>query len=228
MKFKLPRRQYLKLAILSCLASILVAWLISNTLKLQAASSRPVDAFFVLGGSINREIYVARLAKKAPQVPILISQGSKDPCIWLIFQWINTPKEKVWLEKCAKNTFGNFYFSLPILQEWQVRKIKLITSPSHLPRAKWMAQIILGAHGIWVEPEIVKEDGVPGNREFWLKTSLDLTRSLMWAVISQAIEPQCNSVTRLVDVDLQAWEKSGFRCENKIKYLFKKKRRKST
>lgn len=228
MNFKLHRRRFLQLAILSCLASILVGWLITNSLKLNAASSGPVDAFFVLGGSINREIHVARLAKKAPSVPILISQGSKDPCIWLIFQWMNAPKEKVWLEKCAKNTFGNFYFSLPILQKWQVRKIELITSPSHLPRAKWMAQIILGAHGIWVEPEIVKEDGIPGNREFWVKTSLDITRSLIWAIISQAIDPHCSNVTRLLDVDLQAWEDKGFRCENKIKYLFKKNRHKST
>ncbi|MDZ8026849.1 MAG: YdcF family protein [Nostoc sp. DedQUE01] len=196
------------------LSFVLGAWLIFTTITLVYASSQPVDTFFVLGGSIRRETYIVQQAKQYPQIPILISHGSPDPCIWLIFQREFASLENVWLEKCANSTFENFYYSIPLLRKWGVHKVKLITSPTHLPRAKWMAQILLGAHGIWVEPEIVQELGVPGNRESWLKTGLDLTRSLFWAILSQIIQPQCSNVTKLAEVDIQAWQNRGFKCEH--------------
>ncbi|MDZ8224351.1 MULTISPECIES: YdcF family protein [unclassified Nostoc] len=195
---------------------VLGVWLIFTTITLVFASSQPVDAFFVLGGSIHREIYVAQQAKQYPQTPILISHGSPDPCIWLIFQAKLAGLQNVWLENCANSTFENFYYGIPILRRWGVHKVMLITSPSHLPRAKWMAQILLGAHGIWVETEIVEELGVPGNNESWAKTGLDVTRSLFWAIFSQIIQPQCSNVTRLTEVDMQAWKNRGFHCEHQV------------
>ncbi|BAY12915.1 YdcF family protein [Calothrix sp. NIES-2098] len=199
---------------ISCgMCFVLGFWLICTTITLVSVSSQPVDAFFVLGGSIQREIYVAKEAKNYPNIPILISHGSPDPCIWLIFQRENTGLQNIWLENCANSTWGNFYYSIPILRRWKVHKVKLITSPTHLPRAKWMAQILLGANGIWVEPDIVQEQGVPGNHEFWLKTGLDVSRSLIWAGFSQFIQPQCAKVTRLAEVDMQAWQSQGFKCE---------------
>lgn len=173
-----------------------------------------MDAYFVLGGSIRRELYVAKLAKQHPETRILISHGSLDPCILLIFQRENVPIRQVWLEKCANSTFDNFYFNIPILRQWGVRKVKLITSPTHLPRAKWMAQILLGAQGIWVEPEIVEEQGIPGNRESLLKTGLDVTRSLVWAIFSQVIHPKCLQITPLASVNLEKWRNSGVKCEH--------------
>ena len=136
---------------------LLISWLVFTTITLVSASSHPVDAFFVLGGSIRREIYVAQLAKQYPHIPILISRGSQDPCIWLIFQREGADLQQVSLETCANSTFDNFYYGTPILQRWGVHKVKLITSGTHVLRAKLMAQIILGSHGIWVEPEIVQE-----------------------------------------------------------------------
>jgi len=207
------RRRLLGLGLFS-FGILLCSWLLINTLNLQAAASRPVDAFFVLGGSIRREIYVANLAKQHPETRVLISQGSKEPCIWLIFQREKAPIRQVWLEKCADSTFDNFYFNIPILRQWGVRKVKLITSPTHLPRAKWMAQILLGAQGIWVEQDIVEEQGIPGNRESLFKTGLDITRSLVWALLSQVIQPKCPQLTPLTAVDLEAWRKSSFKCEH--------------
>ncbi|WP_017717797.1 YdcF family protein [Kamptonema formosum] len=192
----------------------LFGWLLSNTVALQSAANRPVDAILVLGGSIKREIYVAELAKQYPQTPVLISQGSQDPCIWLIFQRAKAPPQQVLLEKCARNTFDNYYFSLPILSRWQAHRVKVITSPTHLPRAKWLAQIILGSHGIWVEIDLAPETGIPGNRESPLKTGIDVIRSLIWAVISQFVEPaSCSALTPLTDVDMQQWRTQGFTCE---------------
>lgn len=188
-------------------------WFTRTAIVLQSAASKPVDAFFVLGGSIRREIYVAALSKQFPDVPILISRGSPDPCILLIFQRTQADLQNVWLEKCASSTFTNLYFGLPILQQWHVHKVQLITSQTHLPRALWLAQILLGSHGIWVDLAVVPEQGVPGNEESWLKTGVDVARGLTWAVISQFHTPKCTQVVRLSDVNLNLWQQSGFRCE---------------
>ncbi|WP_369076452.1 YdcF family protein [Coleofasciculus sp. LEGE 07081] len=196
------------------LAIFLVGWLLLNTLRLQTAASAPVDTVFVLGGSIRREVYAAEFAKEHPQTRVLISQGSEPPCILLVFQKFKAPIRQVWLEECAESTFDNFYFNIPLLRQWNVRNVKLITSPTHLPRAEWMAQILLGAQGIWVEVTPVEELGIPGNQESWLKTGLDVTRSLIWAVLSQVIQPHCSQLTPLTDVDLAVWQKLDFKCEN--------------
>ncbi|MEA5570590.1 YdcF family protein [Calothrix sp. UHCC 0171] len=201
------------------LCLLLSVWLVLNTITLIYASSQAVDANFVLGGSIKREIYAAELATNNPKIPTLISQGSQDPCILRIFQKKAVNLSNVWLEKCANSTFGNFFYSLPILQKWKVHKVRLITSSSHLPRAKWMAQIILGSHGIWVELDIAKETGVPGNRESWFKTGLDVTRSMFWAGLSHFIRPQCADVIELIDVDMKAWQQRGFNCERQGREL---------
>jgi hypothetical protein len=199
--------------IVSAFCLILGGWLIFTTITLVWASSAPVDAFFVLGGSIRREIHVAQATTQTSQIPVLISSGSPPPCIWLIFQREGAELENVWLENCANSTFENFYYGIPILRKWGVHKVKLITSGTHLPRAQWMAQILFGAHGIWLETDIVPEEGIPGNYEAGWKTGLDVTRSLFWGVLSHIWRPQCSNVIKLTDVDMQDWQNRGFRCE---------------
>lgn len=206
------KRQFLpKLTFGLCL--LLSSWLVFNSITLFYASSKPVDAIFVLGGSIQREIYASQLVRQNPQVPVLISRGSPDPCILRIFERLNVNLQNIWLEKCANSTFENFYYSLPILHKWGVHKVKLITSDTHLPRAQWIAQIILGGNGIWVVPDIISEQGVPGNKESQIKTGLDITRSIFWAGLSHIIKPQCADVIKLADVDIQTWQKQGYQCE---------------
>ncbi len=192
---------------------VLAIWLIVTTITLVYVSSKPVDAFVVLGGSIRREIHVAKLVKQYPHIPTLISKGSQDACVWRIFEREAAPMENIWLENCANSTFDNFYYSIPTLRRWGVHNVKLITSPSHLPRSLWMGKIILGSHGIWVEPEIVAETGKPGNRENWLKTGFDISRSILWAGLSQGIQPQCSQIHNLTQVDMNSWQQQGYKCE---------------
>ena len=197
------------------LGLILIIWLGINWWRLQNAGSGKVDAFLVLGGGIYREIYAAQVAIANPTIPILISQGSADPCIWIMFQLQQAPIEKVWLEKCARSTFDNFYFSIPILKQWGVYKVKLITSQSHTPRALWMAKILLGSQGIWVEPEIIPDVVAPGNKEENWKTAIDLGRSVGWAVLSQFYHPLCEEIIPLKEVKFTDWQEMGFRCERR-------------
>ncbi|NJK39129.1 MAG: YdcF family protein [Oscillatoriales cyanobacterium RM1_1_9] len=212
-------QQYQKFlyASLGIILAFLLAGLLHQVWILRLSAQQPVDLFLVLGGSIKREIYVSELANKFPQTRILISTGSDDPCISQLFRRIQAPLDQVWLEKCADSTFGNFFFTQPLLSRWNVRHVKLITSTNHLPRALWLARIILGAHGIWVEPELVAETGVPGNQESPIKTMVDVTRALVWAGVSQRIQPRCQDVIQLPQVDLKAWCSEGFGCEHQGK-----------
>ena len=105
-------------------------------IRLPINSNHTVDGILVLGGSIRREIYAAQIASQYPEVPIIVSQGSKPPCIKLIFQREQARMDQVWVEQCAYSTFDNFFFCVPLLQRYGVHKVKVITSQSHLPRTK--------------------------------------------------------------------------------------------
>jgi uncharacterized SAM-binding protein YcdF (DUF218 family) len=210
-------QRWLKITPILVFGFIILNLAINLAIRWPINQQKPIDAILVLGGSIRREIYVANLAQQYPDIPILISQGSKDPCILLLFERAKAPKTNVWLEKCADSTFGNFFFAVPILKQWGVHKVKVVTSPTHLPRAKWLAEIHLQSHGIAVEIDAVREIGIPGNHESKLKTGLDVTRSIIWAFVGQLIYPRCWQVIPLNSVDLEAWHDEGFQCESQGK-----------
>jgi len=212
-----PRKSLTKFMgkVLLGLSVVFIIWFGINWWHLHKAATGKVDAFLVLGGGIYREIYAAQVAIANPTIPILISQGSADPCIWMMFQLQHAPMEKVWLEKCARSTFDNFYFSRPILQRWGVKKVQLITSISHTPRALWMAKILLGSQGIWVEPDIIPDVVIPEHKEEAWKTAIDVSRSLGLAVLSQFFSPSCEQVIPLTEVKFTEWQEMGFKCERR-------------
>ena len=76
--------------------------------RLPVNANHTVDGILVLGGSIRREIYAAQIASEYQDVPLIVSQGSKPPCIKLIFQREQTRMDIVWVEQCAYSTFDNF------------------------------------------------------------------------------------------------------------------------
>lgn len=189
-------------------------WGSSLGTQLYRHGQQPADATLVLGGSIRREMVVADTVAQGSDLPVLISHGAQPPCTRLVFERVAAPLDQVWLETCAQSTFDNYRYSLPTLRQWGAQHVVVMTSPTHLPRAAWLARILLGSHGIWVEMQLVEEIGVPGNVEKPLKTVLDVGRSLGWAVISQFYQPACPNVFPLASVDLAEWNERGFTCEH--------------
>lgn len=183
------------------------------------------DSILILGGSISREIHGAKLAIENPSLPILIARGSPDPCIYRVFARSNAPMDKVWLEVCSNSTFGNFVFALPILKQWQVKKIKLVTSGTHIRRSQWLARIMLGSHGIWVDVDIAPEKGIPGNQEYLFKTVLDLSRGVAWSFVSQLFQPSCSQMYPLKTIDLSQWRDRNYACERQGKIKHERFRR---
>lgn len=236
-RHKLIRRSLL---VLVSAIAIVFTW---RTVSLVMAARLPVDAWFVLGGSIKREVYVADqaadlmrseaesdtrsdtgldLRSQPPtstkaDIPILISTGSKLPCLWAIFNRAGVNLDRVWVEECADSTFGNFVYSVPILASWNARHVKLTTSETHYPRAKWMAQIALGARGIWVEFDAAPEIGVPANQESRRKTVLDLMRITAESIVAPILPIHCDRLTNLAQVDWSQWrdqDAKNLRCEH--------------
>ncbi len=172
------------------------------------------QAIVVLGGSIRRELFVAARVAQGLDLPIVISRGSPDPCIYRLFQQFGAAMDRVWLELCAFSTFDNFRFTVPLLQQWGVRRVEVVTSGSHLARASLLAWIMLGSHGIQVDMVTAQEDGIPGNEEAWWKTTLDGMRAVGWAIASQVRLTPCAQVRPLSQVDMALWERTGYRCEH--------------
>ena len=193
-----------------------ISLLFNLTVRLPLNAEQPIDAVLVLGGSMQREFEAAKLASQSSEIPIIISQGSSVPCLSRLFKKQGARTKKVWLERCANSTFGNFFFSTPILRRWGVHKVLVITSPTHLPRAQLLAKIHLESQGIAFEMDVVQESGIPGNREWWLKTYIDVARSGIWAFFAQVIQPPCSRFIELDKVDLKKWRKGGFSCEKNI------------
>jgi len=207
-------RRYLGYIIGGLFLAVAIATSVTTN-NLWRSSQLPTDAYVVLGGSIRREMHMAQLASTLPQPqPILVSAGSADPCIRLLFEQTGAALEQVWLEHCAESTFGNFVYAVPLLEGWGARHVTLVTSGSHTRRAVTLARILFGARGIWIEPLIVDEIGIPGNQETALKTTLDIGRSLLWAVVAQVYKPTCHQVVSLASVDLEQRRQNGFKCEH--------------
>jgi len=190
--------------------------LVGNFYKAQRHSSQEIEGYLVLGGSIMREIHVAQIKKMSPEIPVIISSGSAKPCVYSIFQEQQAIMDNVWLETCANSTFTNFIYSIPLLKKWGIKKVGVITSETHLPRAEFLAKILLKSQGISIELVTIPEQkGISANHESQIKTALDITRAIGWSVISQFISVPCPKVAYLGTIDLEQWRTKEFRCERR-------------
>lgn len=206
-------RRLLRLS-LGLVIGLSLCLLTHRAVAMAQAARQPVDAVLVLGGSIRREMYAAQLATANPDLPIVISGGSDEPCIWLIFRRNQAPMENLWIEPCARSTLDNYRFGTPVLKQLKAHHVKLVTSGSHQTRAVGLGRTILAGHGMWLSLDAVPEVGRPGNQESKLKTVLDLIRGVGWTVVSQVYEPPCSSLHRLSDIDLAGWDSQSYECEH--------------
>ena len=97
-----------------------------------------------VNGAGDRVIYGAYLYKQGVAPHLLLSGGRID---WLstgaspaqdmadLMAFMGVPQEALWLESNSRNTYENAAFSWDFLSQKGIRRIMLVTSAMHMPRA---------------------------------------------------------------------------------------------
>ena len=138
------------------------------------------QAILTLGGGTDREKFTAQFARSHP-LTIWISSGSPRLQALQIFQDANisTP---INLDYRATDTVSNFTSLVKDFQG-QYQHIYLITSDFHMPRAKAIAFIVLGSHGIAYTPVAIPTQK---ESESKLKVVRDSLRAIIWLITGKS------------------------------------------
>ena len=137
----------------------------------------PPEAVFVLGGHETREKFAADLAKKHPHLEVWISSGSPPEYVKRIFDFRGIGGDRLHLDYQAQDTVTNFTTLVDELESRGISRIYLVTSDSHMARARIIGEIVFGSRGIMVEPVVVPSDMPP---EPLNKSFRDVVRSIAW------------------------------------------------
>ncbi|MFP4134593.1 MAG: YdcF family protein [Halothece sp.] len=135
------------------------------------------EMVLVLGGAEERERYAAKLAKKQPEVKVLVSSGSPKWYAQKIFQKEGIKRDRVRLDYRAQDTVTNFTTLVEDLKSQGVDSVYLVTSENHMTRARVIGEIVFGSRGITLKPVAVPTEFPP---ESWQKSVRDGARSLLW------------------------------------------------
>jgi len=131
-----------------------------------------------INGAGDRVLYAARIYKEGKAKYILLSGGeitwmnatSSTPADDMaeILEFMGVPKETLWLENKSQNTHENAVFSKAILDEKGIKKVLLVTSAMHMPRAVALFQKIgLEVIPLPVDYSVTRAD-ISWNSQDWL------------------------------------------------------------
>ena len=135
------------------------------------------EALVVLGGHEAREKFAAELAKQYPNLPIWVSSGSPPYYVQKIFAARGITGDRLHLDYQAKDTVTNFTTLVDELQAQGIDSVYLITSDSHMTRARIVGEIVFGSRGILLKPLSVPSDSPPEPIE---KSLRDGARAILW------------------------------------------------
>lgn len=152
-----------------------VLWLAGN-MSMPHVQPQP-QAILVLGGEPIREQFAAQFAKQHPDLPVFVSSGSPREYAEYVFQQGGIDLRRVHLDYRAVDTVTNFTTMVPVLHQRGIRKVYLLTSDFHMPRAQAIARIVLGGQGIEFEPVAIPSSHRP---EAGWKILRDTLRSTLW------------------------------------------------
>lgn len=135
------------------------------------------QAIFVLGGHEDRERAAAKLAAKYPDLPVWVSSGSPEGYVKRIFAKAGVQRDRLHLDYQAKDTVTNFTTLVDKLNRQGIHSVYLVTSDTHMARARLVGEIIFGSHGIVIKPLSVPSHSSVESPE---KSVRDVARALLW------------------------------------------------
>lgn len=137
------------------------------------------QAILTLGGGSEREQFTAKFANNHPDLDILVSSGIPSKYASQIFQDAGISEDRVHLDYRAADTVTNFTSMVAELKQRNIQHIYLVTSDFHMPRAKAIATIVLGSHGIAFTPVIIPTEEPS---ESSVRIARDVGRSIIWLI----------------------------------------------
>ncbi len=175
--FRRKRNGYRFFAWISCAAILLLLSIIPVRLAIAHYQAPKPQAILTLGGGQLREEFTAVFAKDFPSLDIWVSSGILPKDALSIFRAAGIPDTRVHLDYRAVDTVTNFTSLVADLKNRGIQHIYLITSDSHMSRAKAIATIVLGFRGIAFTPISIATSQRP---ESWLHILRDAGRALLW------------------------------------------------
>lgn len=125
---------------------------------------------FDLGGAADRVWHAAALFK-AGKAPVVLVSGGNQPgadgmqveaeAIRSMLWTLGVPAAAVRLEGLSRNTAENAQQSLGLIREVRAKRVLLVTSAMHMPRALRTFQAALGGSGVTVLPASTDVEALP-------------------------------------------------------------------
>jgi uncharacterized SAM-binding protein YcdF (DUF218 family) len=161
--------------LLTLLAILLGLSYIPTRIAIARKQAPEPQLIFVLGGGNGRERLATQLAQQNPELKVWVSSGAAEGI--LEFASANIPRSRLYFDHRASDTVTNFTTVVQDLKYRNIQHVYVVTSDFHLARAKTIATIVFGTHGIAVTPVTV-ESQEP--RESPIRIARDFGRSLLW------------------------------------------------
>ncbi|MEH1904718.1 MAG: YdcF family protein [Nostoc sp.] len=138
------------------------------------------QAILVLGSASERMEFAARFWQSHTNVDIWVSDYARNLDVnRRIFQQFDVPNQRLHLDG-RTDTVTNFTTLVEDFIRQKLQHIYLITSDYHMKRARAIAAIVLGSHGVAVTPVEVPSQGEES--ETLMRVVRDCGRSILWIV----------------------------------------------
>lgn len=181
MKRKVSKRDRLRLVRLVSVIAFILANIIPARIAIALYQAPIPQAILVLGSASERMEFAAKFWQSHTNLDIWVSDYAWNLDVnRRIFEQFGVPNQRLHLDGRATDTVTNFTTLVEDFVRQNLQHIYLITSDYHMTRARAIASIVLGSHGIAVTPVEVPSRG--DKSESVVRVLRDCGRSVVWVV----------------------------------------------
>ncbi|MGI2902807.1 YdcF family protein [Tolypothrix sp. VBCCA 56010] len=179
MKRKVSKRDRLRLVRLVSAIAFILTGIIPGRIAIAFHQAPIPQTILVLGSASERMEFAARFWQSHTNLDIWVSDYAWNLDVnRRIFQQFDVPNQRLHLDGRATDTVTNFTTLVEDFVRQKLQHIYLITSDYHMKRARAIASIVLGSHGIAVTPVGVPSRG--DKSETLVRVLRDCGRSVVW------------------------------------------------
>ncbi|MBP5976077.1 YdcF family protein [Brasilonema sp. CT11] len=185
MKRRVYRQRFFRLIALVVSFAFFLTSIIPVRIAVALHQAPVPQAIFVLGSASQRMEFAGEFWQKHTDLDIWVSDYAWNLDVDRpIFQKFGVPNQQLHLDGKATDTVTNFTSLVEDFVAQKLQHIYLMTSDYHMRRARAIASIVLGSHGIAVTPVQVPSRG--DKSETLVRVLRDCGRSILWVVTGRS------------------------------------------